>query len=107
MSPTRVALVSGALVLGAVLVFSSSLFVTSGQSGQSERASKDVVMMRCNTTDASFSATGYQGNSGTPSKRSGSCSENISQLMKDGFVIHDIGHYDTEKAGYLVVTMTR
>lgn len=64
-------------------------------------------MMRCNTTDTDFTASGYQGNSGTPAKLSNSCTENISQLLKDGFVIQDIGHYDMEKAGYLVVTMTR
>ena len=107
MSRARVALASGAVVVVAVLVFSSSLFVTSGQSEKSARSPRDVVMMRCNTTDADFTATGYKGNSGTPAKRSNSCSENISQLLKDGFVIQDIGHYDMEKAGYLVVTMTR
>ena len=107
MNRTRVAALSAAVVVVALLLFSSSLFVTSGQTGKSGRASRDVVMMRCNTTDADFTASGYKGNSGTPAKRSNSCSENISQLLKDGFVIQDIGHYDMEKAGYLVVTMTR
>ena len=105
MNRTRVAALSAAVVVVALLLFSSSLFVAAGS--QTARAGKDVIMMRCNTTDADFTASGYKGNSGTPAKRSNSCSENISQLLKDGFVIQDIGHYDMEKAGYLVVTMTR
>ena len=104
MNRTRVAWLSGVVVVSAVLLFSSSLFVTSGESA---RAAKDVVMLRCNTADADFSTTGYQGNSGSPSKRSNSCSENIAQLLKEGFVIQDIGHYDMEKAGYAVFTMVR
>jgi len=104
MRRSRIALASGAVVVVAVLVFSSSLFVTSGES---RRQGNDVVMMRCNTADATFEATGYQGNSGTPSKRSNTCTENISQLLKDGFAIQDIGHYDMEKAGYVVITMVR
>ena len=107
MKRTHVALLSGAVVGVVLLLLSSSLFVVSGQTDRSARSARDVVMMRCNTADATFSATGYQGNSGTPSKRSNSCSENIAHLLKDGFVIQDIGHYDMEKAGYVVFTMVR
>ncbi len=107
MRSSRIALGSGVVAVVAVLLFSSSLFVASGQTGKSTLSTKDVVMMRCNTTDEVFSATGYQGNSGTPSKRSNNCSENISQLMKEGFAIRDIGHYDMEKAGYVVITLVR
>lgn len=105
MKKTVVAWSSVVIVAVAVVAFSSSLFVTSG--GQTGKTGKDVVLMRCDTNDAAFTTTAYHGNSGTPSKRSGQCSENLSQLMKDGFAIRDIGHYDMEKAGYVVITMVR
>ena len=105
MKKSVVAWSSAVIVAAAVLALSSSLFVASGS--QTGKTGKDVVMMRCDTTTAAFKTTGYHGKSGTPSKRSGQCSENLSQLMKDGFVIRDIGHYDMEKAGYVVITMVR
>ena len=94
-----------AATVAAVLVLSSTLFVSSGSPTGKE--GRDVVLLRCNTNDAAFSATGYKGSAGTPSKRSDNCAENVSQLMKDGFSIRDIGHYDMEKAGYTVITMVR
>ena len=89
----------------AVLILSSTLFATSG--GQTAKTGRDVVMRRCNTGDTVFSATGYKGSSGTPSKRSDNCAENVSQLLKDGCAIRDVGHYDMEKAGYVVITLVR
>jgi hypothetical protein len=89
----------------AVLAISSALFVTSG--GQEGQQGRDVVMLRCSTTDTVFKSTGYSGSSGTPSKRSENCSENISQLLKDRFVIHDVGHYHVDESSYVVFTMVR
>ena len=105
MKRARNALLLGTIAVVALLVLSSILFVTSG--GQDGKIGRDVIMLRCNTNDAVFSSTGYKGSAGTPSRRSENCSENISQLLKDGFMIQDIGHYDMEKAGYVVITMVR
>ena len=105
MKKVRNVLLLGAVAVVALLLFSSTLFVTSG--GQDGKTGRDVVMLRCNTADTVFSSTGFKGSAGTPSRRSENCSENISQLLKDGFVIRDIGHYDMEKAGYVVITMVR
>ena len=105
MQSRRNTVIFSVAAVAAALILSSTLFVSSG--GQTGRGGRDVVMLRCNTNDAVFSATGYKGSAGTPSKRSDNCAENVSQLMKDGFAIRDIGHYDMEKAGYTVITLVR
>ncbi len=99
---TQISLLLGIIT---VLALASILFVTSG--GQDGKTGRDVVMLRCDTTGSLFSSTGYTGSAGTPSRRSENCSENLSQLLKDGFAIRDIGHYDKEKSGYAVFTMVR
>ena len=73
-----------------------------------DRSSRgDVVIMRCSVVAPELSITAYQGSPAAPAKRSTSCSENLAALVKDGFAIRDVGHYDDEKMGFMVFTMFR
>lgn len=96
-------------MLGAIALGTWGSRSAYGQSeGPRDRPSRgDVVIMRCSVGSADLAVTAYQGNSSTPAKRSASCAESISALMKDGFVIRDVGHYDDEKLGFVVYTLLR
>lgn len=107
MRKRRTLTILGALAAVWILAFLSTRFVFPGGEDVRSGSGRDVVMMRCNTSDSTFGATAYKGSSGTPSRRSDNCAENVSQLLKDGFAIRDIGHYDREKSGYVVITLVR
>ncbi len=66
----------------------------------------DVILMRCDTGGLKFSITAYEKSTAAPAKKTESCSENLSILMKDGFVIRDIGHHDQEK-DFVIYTLVR
>ena len=66
----------------------------------------DVILMRGDTGGLKFSVTAYEKSTAAPTKKTESCSENLSLLMKDGFVIRDIGHHDQEK-DFVIYTLVR
>ena len=67
----------------------------------------DVVLIGCVGGGADFKLTAYQGSAGTPAKKSGSCAENLSVLMKEGFALRDIGQNQADKSGLVVFTLVR
>jgi hypothetical protein len=91
------------------------VFTTVGHEPQAQERSPagrdlkgDVVLVRCDTAGgADLLITAYQGSTTAPAKKSSSCPESLSLLIKDGFAIRDIGHYDHEKAGFVVFTLLR
>ncbi|MDX1388452.1 MAG: hypothetical protein R3344_04650 [Acidobacteriota bacterium] len=64
----------------------------------------DFVMIRCGT-GTQFAVTAYQGSAAAPSKRSATCPQVLSDLTKDGFMIHDVGY--SLEADVAVYTLTR
>jgi len=66
----------------------------------------EVVMVRCTTNSSDFSVSAYRGSSGAPGKRGETCPEVLSQLLKDGFVVTDVGHYDRD-SDYAVFLLSR
>ena len=67
----------------------------------------DVVMIRCNVATVEPVVGSFQGSTSAPGKKSGNCAESLSLLMRDGFQIRDIGHYDDEKLGFVLYTLVR
>jgi len=89
------------VVFGLAVVWSVTV-----QSQESKRGKyADVVMMSCNP-DSSFSVAGYQGSASAPSRKSGACPENLSQLAKEGFAIVEAGYLDRESK-LIVYTLAR
>lgn len=103
------ALAGGVLALGigaAALVSSSSSAIAQPHpAGPPPKG--DVVLLGCSGGGSEFKLTAYQGSAGTPAKKSGSCAENLSVLIKEGFVVRDIGQNDAEKIGLVVFTLVR
>ena len=66
----------------------------------------DIVLIRCGTDAPQLSLTAYEGSTRAPAQKSTSCSENISLVMREGFTIKDIGHYDLKK-DYMLVTLVK
>lgn len=67
----------------------------------------DVVLIRCDVLGTEPVVGAFQSNSGAPVKRSASCAESLSILLKDGFTFRDIGLSTGDKAGFVVYTLTR
>jgi len=67
----------------------------------------DVILMRCDAAATDFPVSAYQGSPGAPGKKTGGCAEHLSVLLKDGFEIRNIGHYDDAKAAFVVYTLIR
>jgi hypothetical protein len=67
----------------------------------------DVVLIACTGSGTDFKLTAYQGSPGTPAKKSGSCAENLSVLIKDGFLLRDVGQNDADRTGLVVYTLVR
>jgi hypothetical protein len=67
---------------------------------------KDVILVRCSTDGLKFTTTAYQGSTAAPGRRSESCPETLSLLLKDGFSIFHVAHSDID-ADYLVYTLLR
>lgn len=99
--------VAGAL-LGGIFGMSALLGDTAQAQRESPKAGgqTEVVMVRCTTNTSDFSVSAYRGSSGAPGKRGETCPEVLSQLLKDGFVITNIGHYDTN-SDYAVFLLSR
>ena len=100
---TRIALAGAALV---VLSMAVMLLTQSVTASTPRSPSGEVILMRCNTGGKVFFTAAYQGSSTAPSKRSDECPENLSLLLKEGFSIRDIGHYDFEN-DFVVYTLIR
>ena len=66
----------------------------------------DIVLIRCGTDSAKLSLTAYEGSTRAPARKSDSCSENISLVLREGFTIKDIGHYDLE-SDYMLITLVK
>jgi hypothetical protein len=99
----------GALAIAfavAVAVALSQLTFAQGTPQARKSPDYEVVLMRCKSS-AEFGIKAYQGSPGTPVKKSGKCAENLSLLLRDGFKIHDIGHYDLVENGFVVYTLVR
>jgi hypothetical protein len=96
-------------ILGVLAVSAAGFRSAYGQAEQpKDRTSRgDVVIMRCSVVASELPVTAYQGSPAAPAKKSTNCAENLSSLMKEGFAIRDVGHYDDEKLGIVVFTMLR
>ena len=66
---------------------------------------KDVILLRCETAKE-FKVTAFEGSPAAPARRSDSCPEALSLLLKGGFEIRHVAHADTD-AHYLVYTLLR
>ncbi len=95
-----------AFVVTAVVALSQLSFAQAPPPMAGESSRFEVVLMRCKSS-ATFGVKAYQGSPGTPVKKSGDCAENLSLLMRDGFKIDDIGHYDLVEDGFVVYTLIR
>lgn len=94
-----------ALAITAFMTFSPS---SSAQAPAMEKPSKsEIIMMRCKVGGSAFAIAAYKGSSGTPGQQPGSCPDNLSLLMKDGFEIRDIGHYDDVDTVFVLYTLVR
>ena len=107
-NPTRIAIMTLVLVLSTIWIFGT---LSDGAAAAVTSAGEkpfggDVIMMRCVTDGPRFAVTGFDGSSQAPGKKSDSCAEELSLLLREGFTVRDVGHSDVDKK-YLVVTLTR
>jgi hypothetical protein len=94
-----------ALAVAAFLTVSQS---TSAQApGMAKQSRSEVVMMRCKTGGSGLAVAAYKGSAGTPGKQQGTCSDNLALLLRDGFEIKDIGHYDDVDNPFVLYTLVR
>ncbi len=105
----RIALVSmlGVVSLLAVVATQSQSPLAGDDGPQAGRTKGDVVMIRCTVSGSDPSLSAYQGSAGTPAKKTGGCVDNLSLLLKDGFEVRDVGHYDEEKSSFVLYTLIR
>jgi hypothetical protein len=99
-------LVGLVVTLGSAIVFStlSPVVSASEEVQKSARGSNDVILMRCATVGSELSVMAWGASSSAPSKRSDNCAEVLSQLLKSGFTIEDIGHNnDAEQVVYTLI----
>ena len=97
--------VAVALAVAAFLTFSQS---SSAQApAMAKPVKSEIIMMRCKVGGSAFAVAAYKGSSGTPGRQPGNCADNLSLLMKDGFEIRDIGHYDIVDAPFVLYTLVR
>jgi hypothetical protein len=103
---TRVVL-AAAVAAGVIALISATLSsnVIAEQEKPATRG-KDVILVRCSTSGMNFTTTAYQGSAAAPSRRSESCPETLSILLRDGFTIFHVAHSDID-ADYLVYTLLR
>jgi len=67
----------------------------------------EVILMNCNADKSNFAIKAFQGSPNTPGRQTGDCADNLSLLMKEGFEIRDIGHYDEVDAPFVLYTLVR
>jgi hypothetical protein len=97
--------VAVALAITAFMTFSPS---SSAQAPAMEKPGKsEIIMMRCKVGGSAFAVAAYQGSSGTPGRQPGNCTDNLALLLKDGFEIMDIGHYDDVDTVFVLYTLVR
>jgi len=89
-----------------------ALLVTLSQRAKAEvplaaaRTSKgDIVMMSCRTGSSAFTVTTYQGSTAGPPKKTDSCPQTLSDLVREGFTIRHIGV--NEEVDFFVYTLER
>jgi hypothetical protein len=95
-----------ALVVTAILMLSQISFAHETTPAEWKALKSEVILMRCKSSGG-LGIKAYKGSPGTPVKKSSDCAENLSLLMKDGFVIHDIGHYDDVDDAFVLYTLIR
>lgn len=95
---------SAIVLLGAVALCSLAVGMQSQRGAVARSPSGEVILLRCKT-GADFAVVAYQGSASAPSKKSNSCPETLSLLLKDGFVIHDVGH--SVDVDFVVYTLMR
>lgn len=107
-NPTRVAIAALVLALAAIWIFGalSEGAAAAVTSADEKPFGGDVIMMRCVTDGPRFAVTAFEGSSQAPGKKSDSCAEELSLLLRGGFTVRDVGHSDVDKK-YVVVTLTR
>lgn len=98
---TRVLLLFGLLSIFVAAIASGMLAATAsaGESGET-----DVVILRCRLA-TEIAVVSYAASTGAPAKKSDSCAQALSQLLKDGFRIKQYGISDG--TDYAVYTLLR
>lgn len=106
--PRRIVVSAAALaaaIVGVAALMGDSAAETSPAS-DGGRGQAELVMVRCNSTSPDFTVVAFRGSSGAPSKKGETCPEVLSQLMRDGFVVADVGHYDVD-GDYVLYLLSR
>jgi hypothetical protein len=104
----RICLLGSVAVALAITAFMTFAPSSSAQApAMAERVKSEIIMMRCKVGGSAFAVAAYKGSSGTPGRQPGSCPDNLSLLMKDGFEIRDIGHYDDVDSVFVLYTLVR
>ena len=96
-----------ARALAAALFLAFSNNSSAQASPASGRVESEIVMMRCKVGGSGLDIAAFKGSAGTPGRKTGNCPENLSFLMKDGFKIRDIGHYDDVDDPFVLYTLVR
>ena len=65
----------------------------------------DIVMMSCRTGPSAFTVSSYQGSTAVPPKKTDSCPQTLSDLVREGFTIRHIGV--TDDVDFFVYTLER
>ena len=94
------------LVLGAALAVGVGT-LSDDVHAQAKPKTGDVILLRCSTTAPDLAVTAFVGSANTPGQKSLNCADNLSWLVRDGFALRDIGHYDDEKTGFVLYTLAR
>ena len=97
-----------AIALGGLCVLVATMGVVTLSNGAAPKASgtsAEVIMLRCDT-DANFTVKAYLGSTKAPAKRSDSCPETLSLLMRGGFHVLNVSHSDHD-ADFVVYTLLR
>ena len=80
------------VIAAAVVVASRAQSPEQGAEAVESSERGDVILVRCKRESRGFSITNFQGSAGTPTVRTESCAETLSDLVKRGFKIDDVGH---------------
>jgi hypothetical protein len=91
-----------AMVVAVALALSSQGSPTVAQ----EARQRDIIVIRCNVTATGFKLVGYEASTSAPTQRTENCPETISRLLRDNFVLHDIGYFDMD-SDFMVYTLSR
>ena len=84
-----------AIALGGLCALAATMGVVTLSDGAGPKESAaEVIMMRCSTDGSSFPVKAYHGSTNAPAKRSDSCPETLSLLMRAGFHVLNVSYSD-------------